>query len=91
MNHVFDGDTFDPKVDQVRLSRQFEVVRDIMLDGEWYTFDQLRELTGYPTQSISARIRDLRKYRFGGFIIEREHIVGGLYRYRIRGKAKGKA
>lgn len=86
MQHEFDGSTYDSGLDQQRLSKQFETVKNIMLDGAWHTYSEIRDLTGFPTQSISARVRDLRKPRFGNYRVERERVEGGLYQYRIVGQ-----
>jgi hypothetical protein len=36
-----------------------------------------------PMQSISARLRDMRKTRFGGHIVERDYIEKGLFQYQL--------
>ena len=54
-----------------------------MRPGAWWTLGALHGVTGEPEASISARIRDFRKPKFGAFLVERERIVGGLYRYRL--------
>lgn len=81
--HHFDGATYDHDQDGVRLSRQFERVRDLMLDGKWRTLREISVLLGFPEASVSARLRDLRKPEFGGFHVEHERISGGLWRYRL--------
>jgi hypothetical protein len=68
----FDGESFDPQIDGDRLSRQFSQVRAIMLRGAWVTVREIaRELNGASDASVSARVRDLRKVRFGGYDIQR--------------------
>jgi hypothetical protein len=62
----FDGATLDIERDQSRLARQLTAVRLLMLDGQWRTLGQIHDLTGYPESSVSARLRDLRKLKFGG-------------------------
>lgn len=84
----FDGDTYTPSLDYSRLSTQMERVRAVMLSGMWFTLDRLHALTGDPHASISARIRDLRKNRFGGYTVEhRRHpdypLDSGIWQYRI--------
>jgi hypothetical protein len=54
-----------------------------MLPGGWWTLPQLAAATGYPEASISARIRDLRKPKFGGHTVERRHVSKGLWEYRL--------
>lgn len=79
----FDGRTYERKRDQGRLSRQLIAVRSILADGEWHTLDDLAARTGEPEASISARIRDLRKARFGGHTVERRYVERGLWEYRM--------
>jgi hypothetical protein len=82
------GETFDAAFDYARLNLQQRVVYDTVKDGGWWTPHALEERTGYGWASISARLRDLRKQEFGGFIVDRERVPGaeerGLYRYRLR-------
>ena len=82
-NGNFDGETFDPQRDGTRLQIQFERVRSIVLDGQWHTLPELHEATGFPEASISARLRDLRKKKFGGYEVERDYVGDGLWRYRV--------
>jgi len=57
-----------------------------MSDGQWRTLGELSALTGDPEASISARLRDLRKPRFGGLTVERKYIRRGLFAYRVAGE-----
>lgn len=79
----FDGRTYNAKRDRSRLSVQLERVKLLMLSGGWWTLGELENALGHPQASISARLRDLRKSRFGGYTVEREHMTGGLWRYRM--------
>ena len=79
----FDGVTFDPVQDAERLSKQLDRVKRCMADGRSHTLRELESLTGYPQASISARLRDLRKTKHGGHIVERQRVTGGLYSYRV--------
>lgn len=82
----FDGATFDPTEDGERLSRQLLAVRSLMLDGRWRTFVQIQEGIGMGTEAaISARLRDLRKPRFGAYEVLRRRVPGtkGLHEYRV--------
>ncbi len=89
----FDGATYEPEADQNRLATQLVYVRELMLSGGWWTIAQLIDAiwkrgAGATQQGVSARIRDLRKPRFGGYVVERRHAPGGaagLYEYRIQG------
>jgi hypothetical protein len=52
-----------------------------MIDGLPRTLRQISNATGDPEASVSAQLRHLKKERFGGFIVEKEHVGNGLYRY----------
>ena len=67
----FDGKTFDKEKDGARLRRQLSVVFDVMACGEYFTLAEIAEQTGFPEASISARLRDLRKDKFGGHSVNR--------------------
>ena len=79
----FDGKTFDRARDGGRLQAQFKRVRDLMLDGQWRTLEQLSEATGDPQASVSARLRDLRKPKFGAHTVLRRYVRKGLWEYRL--------
>ena len=79
----FDGETYRSERDRVRLSRQLIAVREVLSDNGWHTLEEIAGRTGEPEASISARIRDLRKTRFGGHVVEREYVGKGLWRYRM--------
>jgi hypothetical protein len=82
----FDGQTYEPKHDEKRLGNQLLMVQLIMSDRQWHTLQELADATGGTVAGVSARVRDLRKAKFGGFEIERERVVGGLHRYRWNGE-----
>jgi len=44
-----------------------------------------------PEASVSARLRDLRKAKFGGYRVERQRVREGrgLYHYRLTGRTDG--
>lgn len=80
----FDGETYEHDRDYVRLTGQLKRVYDMLADGEWHTIPELH--SAHPAdspQAISARIRDLRKNKFGGHVVHRENVGGGLWRYRL--------
>jgi hypothetical protein len=82
----FDGETYIASLDRARLGKQLEAVKTVMADGLWHTPEDLEIATGYRWASISARLRDLRKERFGSWEIERERVPGyhrGNFRYRM--------
>ena len=56
--------------------------------GSWRTVGDIAVSIGLPEQSVSARIRDLRKPVFGGYKIEKRRRRGTTkYEYRIVGQA----
>ena len=69
--------------DAPRLGRQLVAVLRVMQDGKWHTLAGLAHATGHPEASISARLRDLRKPRFGRAVVERKRSDGGLFWYRL--------
>lgn len=83
---LFDGRTYDAARDGKRLNTQLEAVRRVLSDGRWRTIAEIRrELTGWGIDaseaSISARIRDLRKAKFGAYQVGRRYIEDGLWAY----------
>ena len=87
MYMAFDGDTFDQQHDGTRLGTLLESVRKLMADSEWRTLSEIRETIGRGSEaSLSARLRDLRKPKFGGLTVERRRRGDpslGLWEYRI--------
>ena len=82
----FDGETFAPERDDDRLRGQLAAVRALMSDGHWRSLATIAKECGYPEGSlpgISARLRDLRKNRFGGHTVERRYLQDGLWQYRV--------
>jgi hypothetical protein len=85
----FDGETYNDSRDRERLQRQlYRVWRVLYLHRkEWLTLQDIHKETGDPLQSISARLRDFRKARFGGHDIQRRHRLSPekcLFEYRLR-------
>lgn len=79
----FDGETYVAERDGERLGAQLVAVRDALLDHRWHTLADLALAARASEASVSARIRDLRKRRFGAYVVEREYVARGLWRYRI--------
>jgi hypothetical protein len=79
----FDGSTYDATQDESRLAAQHRRVADVMKSGQWMTLDEIAAVTGDPPASVSARLRDFRKERFGGYQVDRRRRDRGLYEYRI--------
>jgi hypothetical protein len=80
---AFDGVTFDQDRDGSRLNAQLSRVLAVLKGGCWHTLADVAARTGDPEASVSARIRDLRKPRFGGYVVERRYVERGLWEYRL--------
>lgn len=78
----FDGDTYEPAEDEARLGAQLHRVKLAMASGEWFTLAKLASVAHCSEASASARVRDLRKDRFGAWTIQRRRVSGGLHEYR---------
>ena len=83
----FDGETYDADRDKKRLSTQFVYVRDWFLKNPntWITLKSLALGYGKPDAlpGISARYRDLKKEKFGGYVMEKRYIKHGVWEYRM--------
>lgn len=82
MNARFDGETFDPDLDGARLTSQLDRVKNLMRDGKFRTLKTISLGAGGSEASVSARLRDMRKARFGACTVERKRLDGGLWMYR---------
>lgn len=81
----FDGVTIaeDPDAPR-RLAGQLQRVHDLMIDGTWRSLSAIASQVEGTEASVSARLRDLRKVRFGLHDVERDHRGKGLFLYRVR-------
>lgn len=79
----FGGFIFDEARDGPRLNRQTQTVFDLMQDRKWRTLREISRACNEPEASVSARLRDLRKPRFGGYNVERQHVAAGIWEYRV--------
>lgn len=81
----FDGDTYDAGQDCERLTGQLLKVYEAMAGGGWHSLAELAERCGGSEAGVSARIRDLRKPRFGAHKIERQRQspFTGVWIYRM--------
>ncbi len=87
----FDGATIDETIDPPRLGRQLLAVYWTLESGGWLTLADIAHgaschlIDAHVSEaSASARLRDLRKPRFGGHVIERQRVgKSGLFRYRL--------
>ena len=81
---LFDGITINDERDNGRLQAQLDRVRAVMLGSlNWWTLRDIATWTGYPEASVSARLRDLRKAKFGGYNVERKYVERGIWAYRV--------
>lgn len=83
---TFGGITFDHDLDFQRLNTQLEKVCYAMTHpyGQWWRLSELSKLAGCSEAGASARVRDLRKLKFGGFIVERMRTtIPGIWVYRV--------
>lgn len=84
-----DGQTYDRGQDQPRLKGQTRAVFKVLQDRQWHQLEEIaaKLLSEHDlkasTQSVSARIRDLRKEKFGSHEIERRRAGSGLFEYRL--------
>lgn len=67
--YIFDGKTYNVKLDYERLKNNTQRVFVLLLDGKWHGKKDLEEVGG---AAYDSRVRDLRKKRFGGFTITEE-------------------
>lgn len=69
-----------------RLENQHHQVLALLADQEWHALDALQEaLPRISGSSLTARLRDLRQPRHGGWTVECRPVPGrgGLHEYRI--------
>ena len=88
---MFSGHTYDPATDEHRLTRQLgRVWVALQLADQWLTLRELAHRAEAPEASVAARLRDLRKDQFGGYVIDRRRRGEprrGLWEYRMAGRA----
>ena len=80
---LFDGITLNDERDNGRLAQQLHSVRKLALQREWFTLREIAFSLNYPEASVSARLRDLRKAKFGGYNVERKYVERGIWAYRV--------
>ena len=83
MEFEFSGITYEPELDRSRLSAQLIRIWNVMKDNQWRTLWEIEKLTSDPLQSVSARLRDFRKKRFGSHTVNRRRIGPGLFEYQL--------
>lgn len=80
---AFDGATYSRELDAKRLMGQLGRVYEIMAGGRWRTLREIAQIAQGSEAGVSARLRDLRKNKFGGHTVLRKRIEGGLWMYRL--------
>jgi hypothetical protein len=77
------GPTYDPALDEPRLTTQLERVKAYLSTHQWYTLAEIEAYTGYPQASISSQMRHLRKPKFGGYLVTKRRRTTGTWEYRL--------
>lgn len=84
---MFGGKTYDAELDGERLEDQLSRVKAFLFaaQGSWVTLQSMPTWPGEGLAALTARARDLRKQKFGGFNVECRRRPGkpALYEYRI--------
>lgn len=62
---------------------QIDLVLAYVQDGRWHTIPQIAEHIRCPEASVSARLRDLRKAKYGGYTVNRKYVAQGLFAYQV--------
>lgn len=66
---------YDEKLDKRRLDDQLHEILAVMLHagktGTWLTLREIWQLTKHGESSISAQLRNLRKPRYGNYLVEK--------------------
>lgn len=91
---TFDGVTIDPKSDQIRLTGQLKAVFELWegrLYRHWWSLEEIKVCIGGSEAGISARLRDLRKDKFGGHTVNKRRRgdpKNGLWEYQLERRGK---
>jgi hypothetical protein len=62
---------------------QLVTIWRLMKDSRWRTLKDISVKVGCPETSVSARLRDFRKRKFGNHTVERQYVRRGLFKYRL--------
>lgn len=79
----FDGSSYEPAKDKVRLNGQQQRVYEVMRDGRWRTLAEIAEASNVPLSTVGSRVRDFRKPRFGHFDVQRKRLTDATHVYRL--------
>ena len=83
---LFDGPDYDPALDEDRLSKALGRIWVAMSRGGWWTLAELASAGECSEAGAAARIRDLRKRRYGSHLVEKRRRgdpKAGLWEYRM--------
>lgn len=69
--------------DQIRLASQHDRVLALMRDGRFRTLKEIALLVRGSEAGVSARLRDLRKVRWGAWTVTRRRISHGVFVYQV--------
>ncbi len=82
----FQGTDYVPQRDFSRLTTQHQRVKSAALERSqrgWFTMYQLAEDTNDPPASVERQVRYMRSSRFGGWCVDKRHVSGGTFEYRV--------
>lgn len=88
---AFDGATYSSQQDKARLNGQMLAVFNLMKDGVWRTLAEIHAVVKGSEAGISARLRDLRKDKWGAHSVERRRRGNGergLHEYSLSVRIK---
>lgn len=82
---TFDGAHYNVELDHERLTKQLNNVEAFMKDYKWHSVQEVAGSLHIPENSASAQIRNLRKLKYGAFLVDAVRIQPeGLFMYRMR-------
>lgn len=76
-----------PEIDDGRLKNAITIVRELMSDQKWRTYQEIALETGQRPEYVSSNLRDLRKAPHGSYVVERRprgDRSAGLFEYRLQ-------
>ncbi len=83
---MFHGETYNESLDKKRLTLQLMRVFELMKDAQWRTLQEIADVIHAPTQSVGARLRQLREERCGSHTVNRRRKGegrNGLFEYQL--------
>jgi hypothetical protein len=80
----FPGTGFDGDRDAVRLGDNLTRIYTLMsATDKWFTLAEIADATGAPLLTLGEQIRHLRKFEYGGHIVNLRHVSGGTWAYAL--------